>query len=312
VQVVVGTKLDAATLFLSIDENSKDVPIISLTSTASPEIASIPLPHFIQMGYDVTLHMHCIACIIHQFHWPKVTAIYEHNNLFASHSEILTTLSYSLRLVNAEIEHHVAFPSMAILSNPIQTIEQELTRLKNRSNRVFLLIQSSLEFATLLFEKAKEMGMMEKGSVCIIADDVANHLDSLDSSATFNMQGVIGCKTNFMERSQTFKRFKSMFRRKFVLEYPEEERSQPSFFALRAYDAVWTIAKALEISQGNFSLSENILHSDQEGLSGKIRFKGRMLLGPPSFKIVNVIGKGYKELAYWSMECGLSESLVEH
>ncbi|KAK7376901.1 hypothetical protein VNO80_02320 [Phaseolus coccineus] len=312
VEVVVGTKLDAATLFLWIDENSKDVPIISLTSTASPEITSIPLPHFIQMGYDVTLHMHCIASIVHQFHWPKVTAIYEHNNLFTSHSDILTTLSYSLRLVNVEIDHHVAFPSMAILSNPIESIEQELTRLKNKSNRVFLLIQSSLEFATLLFEKAKQMGMMEKGSVWIIADDVANHLDSFDSSVTSNMQGVMGCKTNFMEMSQTFKRFKFMFRRKFVLEYPEEERSQPSVFALRAYDAVWTIAKALESSQGNFSLSENILRSDQEGLSGKIRFKRRMLLEPPIFKIVNVIGKGYKELAYWSMEYGFSEGLVEH
>ncbi|XP_027939710.1 glutamate receptor 3.2-like isoform X1 [Vigna unguiculata] len=312
VQVVVGTKLDVATMFLSMDENSKDVPIISLTSTATPEIASIPLPHFIQMGHDVTLHMHCTASIIHQFHWRKVTAIYEHNNLFASHSEILTTLSYSLRQVNAEIDHHVAFPSMALLSNPTEIIEQELTRLKSKSNRVFLLIQSSLEFATLLFEKAKEMGMMEKGSVWIIADDVANHLDSLDSSVTSNMQGVMGCKTNFMEESERFKRFKFMFRRKFALEYPEEERLHPSVFSLRAYDAVWTIAKALESSQGNFSLSESILHSDHEGLSGKIRFKGRMLSEPPTFKIVNVVGKGYKELAYWSMESGLSESLVEH
>ncbi|CAJ1972693.1 unnamed protein product [Sphenostylis stenocarpa] len=312
VQVVVGTKLDAATLFHSIDENSKDFPIISLTSTASPEMTSIPLPHFIQMGHDVTLHMHCIASIVHQFHWRKVTAIYEHNNLFASHSEILTRLSHSLRLVNAEIDHHVAFPSMTLLSNPTESIEQELTRLKNKSNRVFLLIQSSLEFATLLFEKAKQMGMMEKGSVWVIADDVANHLDSFDSSVTFNMQGVIGCKTNFMELSQTFKSFKLMYRRKFGLEYPEEENSQPSVFALRAYDAVWTIANALENSQGNFSLSEKILSSDHEGLSGKIRFKGRMLLEPPTFMIVNVIGKGYKELAYWSMESGLSENLVEH
>ncbi|RDX65785.1 Glutamate receptor 2.7, partial [Mucuna pruriens] len=304
VQVVIGTKLDAATLLNSIDENSKDVPIISLTSTASP----IPLSQLIQMGNDVTLHMHCIASIIHHFNWRKVTAIYEHNNFFASHSQILTTLSYSLRRVNAEIDHHVAFPSMTLLSNPIQTIEQELIGLKNKSNRVFLLIQSSLEFATLLFEKAKEIGMMEKGSVWIIADDVATHLDSLDSSVTFNMQGVMGCKTNFMEMSQTFKRFKFMFRRRFGLEYPEEENSQPSIFALRAYDAVWTIAYALKnISQGNFSLAENILHSNHEGLSGKIRFKERMLLEPPTFKIVNVIGKGYKELAYWSLGHGFSE-----
>ncbi|XP_020206106.1 glutamate receptor 2.7 [Cajanus cajan] len=313
VQVVVGTKLDAATLFHSIDENSNDVPIISLASTASPETTSIPLPDFIQMGHDVTLHMHCIASIIHQFHWRKVTPIYEHNNFYTSHSQILTTLSYSLRLVNAEIDHHVAFPSISSLSNPIESIEQELTRLKNKSNRVFLLVQSSLEFATLLFEKAKKMGMMEKGSVWIITDDVATHLDSLDSSVTFNMQGVIGCKTNFMETSQTFKRFKFMFRKRFGLEYPQEENSKPSIFALRAYDVVWIIADALKKTQRNkISLSENILHSNHEGLSGKIRFKDRMLLDPPTFKVVNVVGKGYKELAYWSLGFGFSENLVEH
>ncbi|KAG5098886.1 hypothetical protein JHK82_048740 [Glycine max] len=88
-----------------------------------------------------------------------VTAIYEHSNFFASHSEILTRLSYSLSLVNAEIDHYVAFPSIIItLSNPIENyIEQELVRLKNKSNRVFLLIQSSLEFSTLLFEKVRQM-----------------------------------------------------------------------------------------------------------------------------------------------------------
>ncbi|KHN12787.1 Glutamate receptor 2.7 [Glycine soja] len=123
--------------------------------------------------------------------------------------------------------------------------------------------------------------MMEEGSEWIITDDVATHLDSLDSSIMFNMQGIMGCKTNFMETSETFKRFKFVFGRKFGLEYPEEENSQlPSIFALRAYVAVWTIAHALKKSQGNF--------------------------------LSNVIGKGYKELAYWSLRYDFSENLVEH
>ncbi|KAK7311069.1 hypothetical protein RJT34_08962 [Clitoria ternatea] len=315
VQVVIGTKLDAATLFQDVDETSKDVPIISLASTASPEITPIPLPHFIQMSNDVTLHMQCIASIIQHFNWRKVTAIYEHNNGFTSHSEILTTLSYSLRFFNAEIDDHVAFPSMNYLLNPLENIEKELARLKNKSNRVFLFIQSSLEFATLLFEKAKQMGMMGKGSVWIITDDVATHLDSLDSSVTFNMQGVLGCKTNFMEMSQKFKKFKFMFRRKFGLEYPEEENFQPSIFALRAYDAIWTIAHALKKSQGNFTsqeLSQNVLLSNHEGLSGKISFKDRKLMESPIFKIINVVGRSYKELGYWSVVSGFTENLVKH
>lgn len=313
-QGVIGTKLDEASLVHEIDDSSKGVPIISLTSTASPEM-SIPLPYFIQVGYDVTLHLQCIVAIVEQFSWRKVTAIYEHDNDFTSYSEILTKLSYSLRLVNSEIDHHVAFPSMTSLLDPIATVEKELGKLKNKSNRVFLIIQSSLEFATLLFEKAKQMGMMEKGSVWIITDDIAGHLDSLDSSLVFNMQGVMGCKTNFMEMSETFKRFKFIFWRKFGLEYLEEENPNPSIFALRAYDAIWAIAHALRKPRGNFSfedLSENVLSNNHQGLSGKISFKDKRLLESPVFKIVNIIGKSYQELAYWSPIFGFSKNLVMH
>ena len=315
-QAIIGTKLDGATLVNEIDESSKGIPIISLTSSASSDITPIPLPYFIQIGNDITLHLQCIAAFIGQFTWRKVTAIYEHDNGFTSYnSDVLAKLSYSLRHVNSEIDHHVAFPSMTTLLDPIATIEDELRKLKNKSNRVFLIIQSSLEFATLLFEKAKQMGLMEKGSVWIITDDIASHLDSMDSDVTFNMQGVMGCKTNIMEMSQTFKRFKFMFRSKFGLDYPEEENPKPSIFALRAYDAIWAIAHALRKEKGNFSLdklSENILSSNHEGISGKISFKDRKLLESPTFKIVNVIGRSYNELAYWSPVSGFLENLLNH
>ncbi|KAF7830620.1 glutamate receptor 2.7-like [Senna tora] len=288
VQLIIETKLNGATL----------VPIMSLTP--------------IQLATDFTLNLQCIAGIVEQFRWRKVTAIYEHNHGFFSNSDILTHLSYYLRSVHSEIDHHVAFPSLTSLLDPKATIEAELTRLKNKSNRVFLVIQSSLEFSILLFERAKDMGLMEKGSVWIIADDVASHLDSLDSSVTFNMQGVVGCKTNFVEISDTFKRFKLVFRRKFGLEYPEEENPHPSVFALRAYDAIWVVAHALNKSQGNISsLSAHIMATNLVGLSGKLSFKDRKLMElAPTYKVVNVIGRSYKELAYWSEASGLSENLA--
>ncbi|XP_028208512.1 glutamate receptor 3.5-like [Glycine soja] len=88
---------------------------------------------------------------------------------------------------------------------------------------------------------------MEEGSEWIITDDVATHLDSLDSSIMFNMQGIMGCKTNFMETSETFKRFKFVFGRKFGLEYPEEENSQlPSYKEL----AYWSL---------RYDFSENLV-----------------------------------------------------
>jgi hypothetical protein len=49
-----------------------------------------------------------------------------------------------------------------------------------------------------------------------------------------------------------------------------------------------------------------------EGLSGKIIFKNGTLLQSPVFRIINVIGKSYREIAFWSPKFGFSESFIEH
>ncbi|KAJ6722387.1 IONOTROPIC GLUTAMATE RECEPTOR [Salix koriyanagi] len=93
---------------------------------------------------------------------------------------------------------------------------------------------------------------MEKDYVWIVTDEIASLLDSVDSSVVKNMQGVI----------------------------EEEEYSNPSIFALRAYDATWVIARAMEKSQGKITseeLSGNILSSIFEGLSGTVRVKRNIM-----------------------------------
>lgn len=300
-------------VFSEIDKNTKQITIISLTSPAiTTPLMAHPLPYFLQMSNHFTLHLQCLAAIIGHFRWRKVTSIYEHKDGFSADSGLVTLLSDTLKAVNSEIEHHSTFPFLSSLSNPEITIEQELNKLKRKSNRVFILVKSSLELAILLFEKAKQMHMMEKGYVWIVTDEIASLLDSVDSSVVNNMQGVIGFKSNFGSTSESFKRFKSRFRRRYGSEYPEEEEySNPSIFALRAYDATWTIAQAMEKSQGKITskdLSEIILSSNFQGLSGKIRFENNELWQLPSFQIINVVGNSYRKMAFWSPEFGFSEN----
>ncbi|KAK7275117.1 hypothetical protein RIF29_16224 [Crotalaria pallida] len=86
-------------------------------------------------------------------------------------------------------------------------------------------------------------------------------------------------------------------------------------FALRAYDVIWAIAHGLRKSLGNFSLeglAKNILSNNHEGLSGRISFKENRLLESPTFKVVNVIGKSYQELAYWSPITAFLKNLDNH
>ncbi|CAK8541139.1 unnamed protein product [Lathyrus sativus] len=302
VQAIIGTIThNEATFASEFSDTINTIPIMSLTSFSTrPELLSPRLPHFIQVGDDINLHMKCISAIVGEFGWKKVTVIYELNNDFSSDPGMLLSLSYSLKLVGSDIDNHLGFPSLSTLSDPKTRIENELNKLKKKRNRVYLIVHSSLELANMLCEKAKQIGLMEKGSVWIIPNEVAGLLDSVNSSVIFNMQGVVGFKTHFIEKSEAFRQFKFKFQRKIALEYPEEDNINPSIFALQAYDATKAIAKAANKSlQGKF-----------ETLSGKTFSKNGQLLQSQAFNIINVIGKSYREMAFWSSALGFSNNIV--
>ncbi|KAJ6328093.1 hypothetical protein OIU77_009892 [Salix suchowensis] len=211
VQALIGTMSAQDTGYLSkIDKNIKYLPIISLTSPAiTPPSMAHHLPHFFQFSDHITFHIQCLAAIVGHFKWRKVTVIHESKTGFSAYSGILTLLSDTLKTVNTEIEHHSTFPPMPSLSNPGVFIDQELIDMRSRSNRVFVVVMSSLEMAVLPICERKTVG-----------DD--------------------GERTEFARTSEPFKRFRSRFRSKYRSEYPEEEEyCNPSIFALRAYDATW-------------------------------------------------------------------------
>ncbi|XP_027090927.1 glutamate receptor 2.7-like [Coffea arabica] len=320
-QVIIGQlTLQEATLLWDFDKVAKDIPVISTvpTATSPPFLPSQP-PSFIRMTTDTTLQMQGIAAIIGQFRWRRVIAVYEHSNSFSADSGLITHLADSLWAVEAGLEYYSAFPRVVSQTNPQKFIEEELSKLRTKNIKVFTVLQASLEFAVMLFEKAKKLGMMNKGYVWIVMSDVANLLDSVQSSVLLNhMQGVIGLKTKYLDTSDSFRTFELRFRRRYGSEYPEEEKhSSPSIYALQAYDATWALAKAIQKSEKNglqnsTNLGNSILSSNFEGLSGIVSFKNGALLQKPVYQLVNVIGKSYQEIAIWSPdEFGLSEDRIK-
>ncbi|KAG5613088.1 hypothetical protein H5410_024369 [Solanum commersonii] len=300
------------------DEAYKNIPIISLSPAATySTILLTEPPSLIQMSNDVKSQMQCFAALIGHFKWRKVIALYEITNSFSNLDfGLITHLSDSLKLVDSSIEYHLAFPPLFTVSNAKSFIQEELENLRIKNVKVFVVAQCSLHFGLVLFEVATEMGMMGKDYVWIVSDNMASLLDSVEPSVLLNMQGVIGFKANVNEKTESFREFNVKFRRKYRSEYPEEEEGypSPSAYALKAYDATWATAKAMEkLSRSDSSeLVKSILSSDFEGLSGKVSFKNGMLYQKPTFRIINVIGKSYREVSFWSPEFGFSEDLVEY
>lgn len=289
-------------------------PIISLNTGLSLIVPDKELP-VISMYQDISVQIECIASIIASFKWPKVIAIYEDRYSYTSDLGIITLLSASLQGSGVQLEHYSAFPTLSSLLDPNTTIQNELNKLKGKQSRVFILLQSSLTLASLLFENAMKMRMMRRGYVWIAAASITGLLDSVNSSMMTSMQGVLGCKACYLDTNASFKDFEVKFERKFRAEYPEDRNSQPSIFALRAYDAIWTVAKSSKmLHEKNYSktLLQHILSSDFEGLSGRIHFTNYKLTYVPNFQIVNIVGKSYRELGFWSPEFGFTDNLVKN
>ncbi|KAF8411018.1 hypothetical protein HHK36_003557 [Tetracentron sinense] len=69
--------------------------------------------------------------------------------------------------------------------------------------------------------------------------------------------------------------------------------------------------KTLTNNSTSKMLLENVLLSNFTGLSGEISFEDGELSHTPVFRVVNVVGKSYKELNFWSPEFGFSESIID-
>ncbi|CAL5346135.1 unnamed protein product [Camellia sinensis] len=297
VQVIVGMETwHEATVVASIG-NREQVPILSLASTAiiSPPSTALRWPFLVQIATNGSQQVNCIASILQSYKWKKVIAIYEDDS-YGSDSSGLALLSESLHSIGTEIEHHLVFPPFFSLSDPQGFVHKEFVSLLHKQqSRVFIILQSSLPLAIHLFREAKQLGLVGRDSVWIITDAISSLLDSVNTSVISDMKGALGIQAYYNESNQFFQNFKQHFQKKIRSEYREEDNSEPGIHAIRAYDSIDTIIRAVQ----------------KLGLSGDIRFDGGELSQQfPIFKIINVIGKSYNEVCFWSSKFGFSKSVV--
>ncbi|XP_042501265.1 glutamate receptor 2.7-like [Macadamia integrifolia] len=293
--------------------NRAQVPIFSFATTSiAASLTSKQWPFLVRMNNNETIQMKCVAAIVGAYKWRNVITIYE-DDTYGSNSGVVMLLSDALRDVGSQIEYRMVFPPISSLSDPQDEILPELGKLNSKQSRVFILVQPSLSFAAHLFREARRIGLMGRDSVWITTNTIASVLDSFNSSVISSMQGVLGIKTYFPETSLSFKDFNSKFRKIFHSKYPEEEHFEPGIYAVRAHDAISTLTRAMNNSTNTSKiLLDKILSSNFTGLSGEIQFEDGELSNSPVFRIVNVAGKSYKELDFWTPECGFSESPGDH
>ncbi|XP_040989999.1 glutamate receptor 2.8-like [Juglans microcarpa x Juglans regia] len=282
--------------------NQANIPVLSIADS-NPSWATERWPFLLQASPNQNSQMKAIAAIVQSWQWHQVTVIYE--DIDSLRSGVMPHLSDALRDVGAEISHLLA---ISPFSSP--SLSKELERLKHEQCRVFV-VHLSLSLAMHLFERAKEMNMMEKEYVWITTDTTTGLVHSLNSATISSMQGTIGVKSYFPRKDANFQDFYTRFRRKFSSENPEEDNHEPGTFAVLAYDAVWTVCKAMSESSSSQQLLRKLTLSEFYGLSGKVQFVDRKVAPAHKFQVINVIGKSYQELGFWTDTSGFSATIDE-
>ncbi|XVE88149.1 hypothetical protein DITRI_Ditri19aG0044900 [Diplodiscus trichospermus] len=315
VKVIIGMETwEEAVLVADIGSRAQ-VPVLSLAAPAiTPPLAASRWPFLVRMANGDSEQMKCIAAIISSFSWKRIIVIYEDDAL-GGDSGKLALLSEALKNVSSEIDYPLVLPPYSSLSNPNKVVQDALMKLLNIQSRVFIVLQSSLPMTVHLFEKAQKIGLVERDSAWIVTDTVTSYLDSFNSSVISSMEGTLGIKTYYSEDSSLYKKIYPEFRKAFRNGYQDEDDFQPGINALRAYDSIGVITQAMKKLKNAENRStpslKNIISSSFTGLSGQIRFEEGQLSHDPILRIVNVVGKKYKELDFWLPGIGFSRNHVK-
>ncbi|CAN1810541.1 Glutamate receptor 2.7 [Linum perenne] len=281
-------------------------PVVSLATAKS---GGSP-PFLLQMGADLRQQMPRVASLVRSYNWRRVVAVYQEDWFLGSDSyRELNLVSEALQKVGAEIEHSVALPPPLFSSSkPEETVRDELAKVVDSvQSRVFVVLRLSLPTAVSFFREAKKLGLVGRDTAWILTQGVADYLEFFDSSVLNSIEGAIGIKGQYHDYKGTTQLFKARFGREFRISYPDEHYTEPSFYALRAYDAIKTIGRAVNMMAGaNESskpqlLLKNLMETDFTGLIGRIKFKdGGLHDEDYMLSIVNVVGNGYKKLYSWT------------
>ncbi|WOL12414.1 hypothetical protein Cni_G21181 [Canna indica] len=288
--------------------NPARVPVLSLAATTAT-LSSQIIPLLVQMSFPISGEVQCLADIIRSYKWRRVVVIYE-DDLYGSVSGIAALLSNALRANGSQIDYHIAFPPLHSNPDASGLVYQELNKIPSQLSKVFVVLRSSLNLTVHLFKKAKELQMMEKDHVWIVNDDITSLLDSTLPQYSFissYMRGVVGISTYFNTTTSTYLSFSSEFQQRFKQEFKAkgENHFEPGKYAVRAYDAMHVIAHAATIKAAtNACMMAGIRSTNIPGLSGFINLTEGGSLSS-TFRVLNVVSKGYEELGFWVEGFGL-------
>ncbi|KAJ8450280.1 hypothetical protein Cgig2_004737 [Carnegiea gigantea] len=313
-----------------------------------PTLPSARSSNLIQFSNNLSIHLQCLAAIIGHFQWRTVTVIYEQTNSFSLHSGIVTAFSDQLKSVSATVEQHLGFKPypenaveeglrrLKIDSNRVFVVLhcslELVTRLFQKANQMGMLENGfvwivSDEVASLLdsFDSSVVASMQGVIGYRTFFDDTTksfkefkikfeqsylakypghgNPNPSLFALRAYDaMQAIAKARNDLAGTCSCLLNFFRILG--FVQLYWDHFKFRTDFKANETKQEIET-----NRTSHPKSLLPILLKTNFEGLSGNVSFKYGELQNSPTFQIINVAGKSYRELALWTPELGFTKQV---
>lgn len=324
---IIGPQNAVMAHVLSHLANELHVPLLSFTAL-DPTLSPLQYPYFVQTAPNDEFQMTAIADMISYYGWGEVVAVFSDDEQSRNG---ITALGDKLSERRCKISYKAVLPPDPT-AKP-RDVKDQLEKVQILEPRVIVLHTFS-RTGLLVFEEAKNLGMMETGYVWIATTWLSTVLDSnsssLSSKTTNSIQGALTLRPHTPP---------SKMRKAFMLRWKELSNGYIGLnpYGLYAYDTVWMIANAvkllldeggkisfsndtrlshigrgslnlgaLSVFDGGEQLLNKILRTNTTGLTGPIQFNPDRSLFRPSYDILNIIGAGSRQIGYWSNYSGLS------
>ncbi|KAI3445539.1 hypothetical protein Pfo_002204 [Paulownia fortunei] len=322
---IIGPQASGMAHILSHLANELHVPMLSFTAL-DPSLASLQYPYFVQTAPNDLFQMTAIADMVSYFGYREVVVVYSDDE--QSRGSIIA-LGEKLAERRCRISYKALLSPEALATS--EEIMNELVKVSLTESRV-IIVHAFAVVGLQVFDIAQRLGMMDRGYVWIATAWLSTVLDStrVSGETAKSIQGVLTFRPHTPD-SESKKAFLSRW----------DKLSNGSIrlnpYGLYAYDTVWMIANAVKvfmdhggiISFSNYSslnglgggslnlgslsrfdggkqLLSSILQTNTTGLTGRIAFDADKSVMHPAFDILNVVGRGYKQIGCWSNYSGLS------
>ncbi|XP_037434542.1 glutamate receptor 2.8-like [Triticum dicoccoides] len=326
VRAIIGPQKSSEATFVSDIGNNSQVPVISFTAT-NPTLSSAEVPYFLRATVSDAAQVNSLAALIKAYGWKEVVPIYEDTDYGRG------IIPY---LVDALQEFGASMPYRSAISRSANSdqVEKELYKLMTMPTRVYI-VHMSLAFGSILFTKAKELGMMSGAYAWILTDGIANVVDSLSPSVLDAMDGALGVRFHVPKSKEL-----GDFTKRWNARYRQDNLDDPplplSIFGLWGYDTIWALAQAAEkvsmynatfqkqqdiknstclgtlgISTIGHKLLDAILQRKFRGLSGDFHLRSRQLQSS-IFQIINVVTREPKGIGFWTAKHGIIQNLIQN